>query len=75
MGEVLWRLQGEKQTYFTALATEALGAGQAIIASAFVPDLHHFRGSFGGKDVIPLYRDAAATEPNVTKGLLDALSK
>jgi predicted helicase len=75
MGEVLWRLQGETQLYLTALATEALGSGQGMIASAAVPDLHHFRGSFGGKDVIPLYRDAAGTEPNVTDGLLDVLGK
>jgi len=75
MGEVLWRLQGASQLYFTALATEALGLGQGVIASASVPDLHQFRGSFGGKDVIPLYRDAAGTEPNVTAGLLAALGK
>jgi hypothetical protein len=62
MGEVLWRLQSSGQIYLTALATEALGAGQGIIASASVPDLHHFRGSFGGKDVIPLYRDADRSE-------------
>lgn len=43
--------------------------------AAHLPDLHHFRGSFGGKDVIPLYRDAAGTEPNVTAGLLDALGE
>src|SRR3546814_3786340 len=75
MGEILWRLQGGVQLYLTALATEALGSGQGIIASAAVPDLHHFRGSFGGKDVIPLYRDAAGTDPNVTTGLLEALGK
>src|SRR3546814_10770411 len=45
MGEILWRLQGGVQLYLTALATEALGSGQGIIASAAVPDLHHFRGS------------------------------
>jgi hypothetical protein len=73
MGEVLWRLQSKEQLYLTALATEALGPGQGMIASASVPDLHHFRGSFGGKDVIPLYRDAAGTDPNVTTGLLAAL--
>jgi len=73
MGEVLWRLQGKTQLYLTVLATEALGAGPGIVASSSVPDLHHFRGSFGGKDVIPLYRDAAGTEPNVTAGLLDVL--
>jgi hypothetical protein len=43
------------------------------MVSAVIPDLHHFRGSFGGKDVIPLWRDAAATLPNVTAGLLAAL--
>lgn len=73
MGEVLWQVNGDNQLFLTSLATTPLGKGQAIIASAFVPDLHHFRGSFGGKDVIPLYRDAAGTEPNVTLGLLDAM--
>jgi len=34
-----------------------------------------FQGSFGGKDIIPLWRDAEASEPNVTAGLLDALSE
>ena len=46
-----------------------------IGASPNIPDQHFFRGSFGGKDVIPLYRDPAATEPNVTAGLLAALGK
>ncbi len=44
------------------------------MVAADVPDLHQFRGSFGGKDAIPLWRDAAATQPNVTAGLLDRLS-
>ena len=39
-----------------------------------MPDLHHFSGR-GGKDAIPLWRNAAATQPNVTGGLLDALSE
>ena len=43
--------------------------------AAHIPDRHHFRGSFGGKDVVPLWRDAAATEPNVTGGLLDLLTR
>jgi hypothetical protein len=49
--------------------------GSIIGASSSIPDQHFFRGSFGGKDVIPLFRDAAATEPNVTAGLLAALGK
>lgn len=65
----------EKQLYITALASESLAAGQGVIASSSVPDLHHFRGSFGGKDVIPLYLNVEATRPNITKGLLEILSK
>jgi hypothetical protein len=39
-----------------------------------VPDFHHFRGSYGGKDVLPLYRDARGT-PNVDTRVLDLLSR
>jgi Type ISP C-terminal specificity domain len=63
------------QCFFTTLLTTPLGFGAALTVSSDLPDLHHFRGSFGGKDVIPLYRDAAGAEPNVTGGLLDALGK
>ncbi|WPZ04243.1 type ISP restriction/modification enzyme [Blastomonas marina] len=73
MGEVLWRLQGEHQLYLISLATESLAEGQGIIATSAVPDLHHFRGSFGGKDVIPLYLDAECSQANITEGLLDLL--
>lgn len=64
-----------KQCFFTTLMTTPLGLGPALTACSALPDLHHFRGSFGGKDVIPLYRDGAATDANVTAGLLDSLSK
>ena len=50
------------------------GQGPAAVATAAIPDLHHFRGSFGGKHVIPLWRDTDATEPNVTGSLLEAVS-
>ncbi len=46
-----------------------------MTACSDLPDLHHFRGSFGGKDVILLYRDTAGTKPNVTGGLLYAVGK
>ena len=73
MGEVLWRLQGEAQIYLSSLASEPLAFGQGIFASCAVPDLHVFRGSFGGKDVMPLYCDREGKQPNVTGGLLDTL--
>ncbi len=40
-----------------------------------VPDRHHFRRSYGGKDVIPLYRDREGKEPNITRVLLELLEK
>lgn len=64
---------GPKQIYLTTLLTNALAQGQALVATSLIPDLHHFRGSFGGKDVLPLYRDAEGEEPNVTAGLLEVL--
>ncbi|WP_430431853.1 type ISP restriction/modification enzyme [Oceanicaulis sp.] len=73
MGEILWEVNSTSQIYLTHLASAPLGEGQALAVSSAPPDKHAFRGSFGGKDVIPLYRDAAGTEPNVTAGLLDAL--
>ena len=69
----LWRVHSGKQIYLTSLLSKALGFGPAVVACCDIPDLDHFRGSFGGKNVLPLYRDAAGTEPNVTSGLLDTL--
>ena len=35
--------------------------------------MDHFRGSFGAKHVIPLWRDADATQPNITGLLLERI--
>ncbi|HEY9072873.1 MAG TPA: type ISP restriction/modification enzyme, partial [Desulfobaccales bacterium] len=71
----LLKAQSDRQVYLTSLLTEVLGEGPAGVATACIPDLHHFRGSFGGAHVIPLWRDAAATEPNLTAGVLMVLSQ
>jgi hypothetical protein len=71
----LWRSHSGHQVYLTSLLTEVLGEGPAAVAAACIPDLHHFRGSFGGAHVIPLWRDSEATEPNVTAGTLEALAQ
>lgn len=71
----LWAVRGPRQVYFVAPMTKATSAGPCLIACAHLPDLDAFRGSFGGKDVLPLYRDAAGTEPNLADGLLDRLSE
>lgn len=69
----LWATLSEKQIFLTTMTTTSLGAGPAATLTTAVPDKHHFRGSYGGKDVIPLYRDAAGT-PNVSCATLNALS-
>lgn len=71
---VLWQTASARQLFMTSLLTGLLGTGPAASLTHLVPDLHHFRGSFGAKDVIPLWRDAQARTPNVTAGLLEALS-
>ena len=68
----LWRAMGARQLFLTSLLTERLGLGPAATVTNLIPDLHHFSGR-GGKDVIPLWRDAMATKPNLPAGILDRL--
>ncbi len=70
----LWWAHSERQIYMVGFFVGILGRGPAAIASAFIPDLHAFRGSFGGKDVIPLYR-SSDHQPNVTGGLVAKLGE
>src|SRR5690349_21179124 len=51
----------------------AIGLGPAATVTHLMPDLHHFRGSSGGADIIPLYRDSAGQEPNIGLAVLEAL--
>jgi hypothetical protein len=67
------RMASAKQVYFSTLYTEVLAIGAAISATHGFPDLNFFHGR-GGR-IVPIYRNAAGTEPNVTGGLLDTLGK
>ena len=71
----LWATHSEHQPFITSLLTGVLSAGPAAMASAYVPDLHHFRGSIGGKDVIALWRDAGGTLPNLPAAMLERLTE
>jgi len=74
-GPPLWQAYSDKQIHMTSLLTTApLSNGPALTVTHYLPDLHHFRGSFGAKDSVPLWRDAEATRPNVTPGLLNTLT-
>ena len=72
---VLWRVHGERQVYLTTLLNHPLGQGPAVTACALIPDRHHFRGSYGGKDIFPLYRSSDASEANILPGLLARLGE
>ncbi len=73
MRPALHRTYGDRQIFMCGLWTKILGKGLAAVAAALIPDMDHFCNR-GAKDVIPLWRDAAATQPNITRGLLEFLS-
>ena len=70
----LWASLSSKQVFLTTMNTTSLGGGPAATLTTAVPDKHHFRGSYGGKDVVPLYRDAKGT-PNADPAALKAISE
>jgi hypothetical protein len=69
----LWASHSEKQIYLTTLAKQSPVNGPALTVCGLIPDMDHYRGSFGGR-VFPLWADAAAAQPNVSPGLLARLS-
>lgn len=68
-----WATHSAHQVYLTGLAAHSPSAGPALTISGLIPDLHHYKGSFGGR-VFPLWSDATATHPNIAPGLLAVLS-
>jgi hypothetical protein len=71
---VLWDGFSQFQVYLTALEAHSPNSGPAVSFAGLIPDLHHYKGSFGGR-AYPLWRDAAATQPNVKPELLAFLAK
>jgi len=71
----MYRTHSDNQIYMTSLLTNVLGKGPVAITTSLMPDLDHFRGSFGAKHVIPLWCDTAGTLPNVTNGFISLLTK
>ncbi|WP_353198205.1 type ISP restriction/modification enzyme [Sandarakinorhabdus sp.] len=69
----IWAAHGNSQTYLTAPMDLAPTNGPAATASALIPDLHHYAGR-GGR-VFGLWKDAAATETNVSPAVVAALSR
>ena len=69
----LWSSLSDKQVFLTTMTNTSLGRGPGATVTTAVPDKHFFSGR-GGKDVIPLYRDARGT-PNVDRELLLVLNR
>lgn len=63
---------GPKQVFAATLMSKTLGAGPAVTVTNHLPDLDVFCNR-GAKDIIPLWRDAGASQANITAGLLDEL--
>ena len=69
----LWRVRSDQQLFLTTLTSTKLGSGPALTVTPYVPDMDHFSGR-GAKNVMPVYRDRAAREPNLPDGLLETLA-
>ncbi len=70
----LWDSHSDKQVYVTALEAHSPSSGPAISFAGLIPDLHHYKGNFGGR-AFPLWRNAETTVPNVNPALLTYLAK
>jgi hypothetical protein len=70
---VLWEMRGERQVYLTALSRTSPSSGPAITLTGLIPDLDHYKGSFGGR-VFPLWRDNKGTVPNLPPHLVGFLT-
>jgi len=65
----LWDSYSSEQVFVTALERVSPTSGPAISITSAIPDLDHYKGSFGGR-VMPLFRDAAASQSNIRPDLL-----
>ena len=70
----LWQIHSNHQIYMTALQSNRPTAGPAITFCAIIPDLSHYKGSFGGR-VFPLWADRHGQKSNIKTSLLQQVAK
>ncbi|MGB3976344.1 MAG: type ISP restriction/modification enzyme [bacterium] len=70
----LWELHSNNQIYLTALMHVAPKNGPSVTITGLIPDLDHYKGSFGGR-AFPLWGDSEATKSNIRPNLLDFLGQ
>lgn len=69
----LWLTDSDQQLFVVEQHAHPIGDGPALVFSSLIPDMH-FHSSRGGR-VLPLYRNAEATAPNLAPGLLELLAE
>ncbi len=70
----LWIAYSSKQLFLTGMESHSPTSGPAISFCSLIPDLSHYKGSFGGR-VYPLWADAKATQPNLRPEALSLLAQ
>ena len=70
----LWEWYSDQQVHLTALSRTSPTSGPAITFDGAIPDLDHYKGSFGGR-VFPLWQEGERRESNVRPALLTFLSR
>lgn len=69
----LWDRYSDKQVFITCWVRHSPRSGLPLSFSGLIPDLDHYKGSFGGR-AFPLWSDAGAAEPNLPPELLAELA-
>lgn len=70
----LWAARSDQQVYLTVLTRSSPTSGSGLTFSALVPDLDHYKGSFGGR-TYPLWLDAGTSTANAPSALLALLER
>jgi hypothetical protein len=70
----LWAILSHQQVFLTGIEAHSPSSGPAITFTELVPDLHHYKGSFGGR-VFPLWADAGANRSNIAPAILAHLAE
>jgi hypothetical protein len=64
----LWSVLSDQQVFVIEQHAHSISTGPALVFTSLLPDMHNHSGR-GGR-TLPLYRDAQASRPNTTPGLL-----
>jgi Predicted helicase len=68
----LWRADIRGQVFVSELHSAPISSGPGVTFARHVPDMHHYKGSEGGRVLPMLYADG---DPNLAPGLLSLCSQ